>query len=1208
MTKRRIIKWLAGVTGLLLITILALALVVPRIFDSEAAKEKIRLYLSEQTAWLFTIEKIDFLWLPRPAVVIRGATVAMPGHAEGTIQSIKVYPTLLALLTGRLAFSRIIVERPMVTTRLPESSDEPLKLEEIERKIRALLAGLPTAGRQMDVHIAGGSAEITIGKRLPVGIKDLDAQLVALGDELEVKITARSNLTDKIHVEGKLTGDNRTTTGHVAIEQLRLREALAALLPQPLGYIEDGAVNLDLSLTAVGVRKINVQVDASLPSLVLARNGEKTVIEAQRLKGAVTYENGSLRAHLEQLELVSPRLTASGEISLDQPSSALRMRFDGRHLDIGAVREAAQKVAGDSATVQDIFRYLRGGTLAQISFQASGRSLVDMLDAKNISITGRLRDGKLFVPGPDIELTKVSGIVEICGGILEAKELAASLGTTKGWDGRLRVGLEGGSAPFHIDMRLAGPATEVRSALLRLVKDAAIHREISKIHKVAGNLAGRLILGERLDAIAPTVTVSKVAVSALYEPLPHPITIKEGAIHYREGKFSMSGLNGTVGRSSFSGLTGSVHNDEQRNLAITSGSLSLDLEQARALLLSVEPYQKDFAGLQSAQGKLDLSSLSVNGPLYSPERWNFNGAGKVENLKVVHTSLAGPVTVARGKFAATPARLTFSEAQAEMLDASLTVGGHLEKSKKALLSLELTGTGMIGEQMYRWLSRTIDLPKEITLRPPLKVHDGRILWSEAGTLALSGDFTVGNGPRLSLNATHGPDTLTVKELILQDGRQRADIALKIDRDEIDLSFKGAVDQQMLDNLFESSPLQGSLLQGDFAVSVPLKQPERFSARGSLAGKDLLVRLKEQPVLLETLLLEAGENKLTIRSADLRWRKSRFSMSGTLAAEKDALRADMDVAADRVVWEEIRDWVGQKSAGGANDGAGKLALPPVVGNLRFKTDSFAFDRFNSSPLKLSAMVSASEARAEVEQAVVCGIDVAGRLDFTNEAMGLDLRLAATDGNLEVTSRCLTNEQTVASGKYSLKAQLAGRGRQDRIAKSLNGTFEFVARDGQIMRLPQVDAAFDYLNRTGDFNVAFPDLDKAAWSYDLVSGRGTIDGENIVNDEVVIRAAPYTLSGQGKVDLGRKQVDGKGLVSVQLPASQVIRRIPLIGPIVSGSLVGIPVQISGSLESPNVTYLSPTALGAELLNMPLRILGIPLEAIQFFTPGVEGSEKK
>jgi hypothetical protein len=54
------------------------------------------------------------------------------------------------------------------------------------------------------------------------------------------------------------------------------------------------------------------------------------------------------------------------------------------------------------------------------------------------------------------------------------------------------------------------------------------------------------------------------------------------------------------------------------------------------------------------------------------------------------------------------------------------------------------------------------------------------------------------------------------------------------------------------------------------------------------------------------------------------------------------------------------------------------------------------------------------------------------------------------------------------------------------------------------------------------------------------------------------------------------------------------------VLGGSLVGIPVRISGELEHPVVTYLSPADIGAELLNIPVRILGIPLGAMRLFTP--------
>jgi hypothetical protein len=81
----------------------------------------------------------------------------------------------------------------------------------------------------------------------------------------------------------------------------------------------------------------------------------------------------------------------------------------------------------------------------------------------------------------------------------------------------------------------------------------------------------------------------------------------------------------------------------------------------------------------------------------------------------------------------------------------------------------------------------------------------------------------------------------------------------------------------------------------------------------------------------------------------------------------------------------------------------------------------------------------------------------------------------------------------------------------------------------------------------------------------------------------------------------------LVSVALPANQVIKRIPVVGAIVGGSLVGIPLRVSGPLERPAVNYLSPADVGTELLSLPIRILGMPLEAIRLFVPSGENRDK-
>ena len=133
------------------------------------------------------------------------------------------------------------------------------------------------------------------------------------------------------------------------------------------------------------------------------------------------------------------------------------------------------------------------------------------------------------------------------------------------------------------------------------------------------------------------------------------------------------------------------------------------------------------------------------------------------------------------------------------------------------------------------------------------------------------------------------------------------------------------------------------------------------------------------------------------------------------------------------------------------------------------------------------------------------------------------------------------------------------------------------------------------------MAFPDLDKESFPYRSLGVKGTLDGPIFTADEVVVRGTSLTITGGGTVDLERKQIDGKGLVSVAAPGSRVLRNVPILGSVLGGSLVGIPLRVNGSLERPNVSYLSPKDVGAELLNVPVRILGLPLEALQIFTPG-------
>jgi hypothetical protein len=1022
-----------------------------------------------------------------------------------------------------------------------------------------------------------------------------------------LQISSRANVFDSLRVEATIAGDTLVTNGRMNVENLRLRESMAAVLSRPPEYIESGNVNLNVELTARGLKKIKTEINGTSPSLGLVRGNRKTVIEGSSFKAAISRDDGIVNAVIERLDLVSPRLTATGELTVD-PASSSRLKLVGKDLDVSPVREWALKIAGDIEVVEDIFRHVKGGQMPEISFQAAGRSFAEMWKTNNMVVTGTIRDGNILTFALGIDLEDVSGPFVVSRGVLEAKQFSARYGKIQGRDGTLRLGLEGKSAPFHLDLMVQTDAAELRSLLLRVVENEKLRKELSRLRNVEGNLSGRLILGERIDSIFPKVSILKAAISGSYDPIPYPISVKEGRFQYDDDKIALEGVSGAVGLSTFSGLTGALSYNESRQIEIDSGKFSLDVEQSKNLLNSFELFQKELRDVDFARGRLDLSSLSLKGPLDQPNRWDFSSTGTIQGIAVKTAKLPGVMNLASGTFSAAPAKLVVSNANLELLDASMAVEGFLEGFNGAPLSLDATATGTIGGKMTEWLSRQIEVPKPLMLRSPLQVTKGRVLWKERGDVAFQGDLTVAGGPRLSLDVVQGPQTVEIKEIIIADGEQRARMTLDLERDKFAFSFTGTLYQETLNRIFQVPPLDGSLIQGDIEISAFFEEPFRFTARGQLAGKELWVPLKDERAIVEFFFLEAGPDGVNIRSADVRLRNSRLSFMGKLLAETKALRLDMNVSADRVVWGEISELIDGGSNLGNNKGFLGIPLPPIEGTVRLKTDNFTFGKFSWSPFQATASITPQGIRGEVERGNVCGIGTVGRVDVADKEIGLDVQLSVTDGQLEFTSRCLTENKQVVKGSYSLKAHFVGQGAPEKVLQTLTGEFEFTAQDGQLVNSPAVDATFDYLNSTGDFQVAFPDLDKESFPFRLIRSQGTLEGMTLVNDELIIQSSLFTITGRGKIDLDDKQIDAIGLVSVLMPGDRVIKRIPIVGSILDGSIIGIPVRLTGSLERPDVTYLSPSAVGAELLRIPVRFLGWPLEAIRLFTPNFREPEKK
>ena len=345
----------------------------------------------------------------------------------------KIYPSILYLLTGRLVVRRASLQDPKLSIRLPERSEKPFDLEDLEKQIRSALVRFTTELPAPRIDLLDGSAEIKIGDKPPVLLESVSAQIVGSPAEIRFELSARSNLCERLRIEGKISPESLTSQLEIGVRRLKIKESLTFLPLQISEYARQGEVSLDVNIASVGLRKLKASIGGSMGPFVFARHGNTATVEVKRLRSGITYEGGAFQVDVEQLDLSAPRLKASGELKI-QPGS-LFARINVRDVDIAEVGNLALRTAGDAEEVKKALRYIPAGTIPAMSIQSAGRSIADMTSSRNIVVSGVIRNGKIVLPGSDLELENVSGEVRISQGTLEANNVSANHGTMRGWNG-----------------------------------------------------------------------------------------------------------------------------------------------------------------------------------------------------------------------------------------------------------------------------------------------------------------------------------------------------------------------------------------------------------------------------------------------------------------------------------------------------------------------------------------------------------------------------------------------------------------------------------------------------------------------------------------------------------------------------------------------------------------------------------------------------
>jgi uncharacterized protein involved in outer membrane biogenesis len=117
--RKKILLWLGGCLGGLLVLLFASILLVPRLINLDQIRQKAIAGISEKVGGEVNFDRLRLSIFPLPHVEIQQASLSIPEKLSGKLESVSVYPKILPLLKGQLEITEVQVEAPKFRIRLP---------------------------------------------------------------------------------------------------------------------------------------------------------------------------------------------------------------------------------------------------------------------------------------------------------------------------------------------------------------------------------------------------------------------------------------------------------------------------------------------------------------------------------------------------------------------------------------------------------------------------------------------------------------------------------------------------------------------------------------------------------------------------------------------------------------------------------------------------------------------------------------------------------------------------------------------------------------------------------------------------------------------------------------------------------------------------------------------------------------------------------
>jgi hypothetical protein len=349
--------------------------------------------------------------------------------------------------------------------------------------------------------------------------------------------------------------------------------------------------------------------------------------------------------------------------------------------------------------------------------------------------------------------------------------------------------------------------------------------------------------------------------------------------------------------------------------------------------------------------------------------------------------------------------------------------------------------------------------------------------------------------------------------------------------------------------------------------------------------------------VNSFTLDALNKQVKVKS-DITLEDIRFAAKGNVHFLPESFFVDMDISSGGFGWNTIR-----KTFTSAQDDEKGSAFwdVPVRGALSIQSESFSYDRFTWKPVRANVAFSRNEIEVTVTDASLCGITFPGSLKATPGNLSLDYQPAAERQEFQPAIACLLNVDRYLTGTYHLESKFSTEGKRQELASSLNGTINITAQNGRVYQYGLLSKIFAFLNVTEILRGRPPDFVGEGFPYNRITAKADLQGSILSLNEIFVDGASMKIVSQGSANITDKTVDLKVLIAPLKTVDFIVGKIPLVNRITGGTLISIPLKVTGSFENPDISYVPAKSVGSGLSRIMREAAKAPVEIVEPDIPG-------